>query len=168
MINSTRTARSVLQIMVVGPAALYLLSALSSLSLDGDLKIRNGPAYLPKVRAESVNRVVADLNSAADSGIVSATQQSMSSTYEVDRSVEKLLQSAARDISAMRLTTPHRNNAKEKYRTILQLQPGCSEAIKGLENIVSIYLAMSRASVREGKFLQARTYLNRARDVRVF
>ena len=51
-----------------------------------------------------------------------------------------LLAEAGGDFAANRLTQPAGNNAVEKYRRVLELEPGNDRAVRGLDAVVDRYL----------------------------
>lgn len=59
------------------------------------------------------------------------------------------------------LTTPVGRNAVECYNQALQLQPGSSEALKGLASVEDKYVSWASSNIRRGNLDKARVYLNR-------
>ncbi|NIM26975.1 MAG: protein kinase [Gammaproteobacteria bacterium] len=76
--------------------------------------------------------------------------------------VERLLREATQDLAADRLTTPADSNAFVRYRAVLALEPANEEALEGLHNILTRYLALAKAASGENNFDLARRYLDKA------
>jgi serine/threonine-protein kinase PpkA len=76
--------------------------------------------------------------------------------------IKQLLNSAERDLTAMRLTSPKGNNAAQKYRNVLALEPQNAEALKGLAKIVGKYIMLSDEAISTLSYDQAERYLNSA------
>jgi len=84
---------------------------------------------------------------------------------ERDEEVDLLLSEAREDLNANRLTAPEGKNALEKYRAALVLDPGSDEARKGVENVMSRYLAMANKAIGEGNFDEAGEHIEKAESV---
>lgn len=61
-----------------------------------------------------------------------------------------------------RLMTPAGDNALDRYRQVLQLDPGNAVALEGIEAIVLRYVDLADAAMRQGQYDQAETLLGRA------
>ncbi|MGH8120219.1 MAG: hypothetical protein ACRESK_06350, partial [Gammaproteobacteria bacterium] len=79
--------------------------------------------------------------------------------------VEKLLAAAQDDLAANRLTTPAGNNAVEKYRQVLELEPGNREAVQGLDTVVTRYLRLMDNALDGGKISAAQNYFDKATGI---
>jgi len=76
--------------------------------------------------------------------------------------VEQLLAAARDDLNANRLTSPAGNNAVEKYRKVLELEPGNREAMQGLDTVVTRYLRLMDHALDTGKLTPAQNYFDKA------
>lgn len=76
--------------------------------------------------------------------------------------VEAWLDAADRALSDDRLLEPAEDNAHDRYRAALYLDPGNTRAQSGLQAIVLRYLEMARSAARRGSFAQSEELLNRA------
>ncbi|MBT6274161.1 MAG: formylglycine-generating enzyme family protein, partial [Chromatiales bacterium] len=74
--------------------------------------------------------------------------------------IAALLADAEEDLTALRLTSPTGRNAVEKYREVLDIQPGQARALAGLDDVVIRYIKLAT-----GTPTQAKVYLDRAEDV---
>ena len=83
----------------------------------------------------------------------------------VAEQVAKLLTAAAADAAALRLTTPAGNNAYEKYREALTLDPGNRDALAGITSIVDRYLGLAYRDIEDNNLERAQGYLNKAEAV---
>ena len=78
-----------------------------------------------------------------------------------DAEVTRLLAAAEADLAARRLTRPAGNNAWEKYRRVLELEPAHPEALAGLERVVKSYRGLFDEALAQGEFDRAAGYLAR-------
>lgn len=84
---------------------------------------------------------------------------------ETAERIEQFLLSAREDLDALRLTSPAGNNAVEKYREVLALQPGHPSALEGLDNVVLKYIDLMDNSLAGGNITRAANYLAKAESV---
>jgi len=77
----------------------------------------------------------------------------------------RLLREAGSDLAALRLMTPPRRNAYDKYRRILKLEPENTEAMRGLNAIVDKYIELVYRDLERDNFDQAQNYLDRAAKI---
>lgn len=61
-----------------------------------------------------------------------------------------------------RLMTPSGDNALDRYRQVLQLDPGNDVALQGIQDIVLRYVDLADVAMRQGQFGQADSLLARA------
>ena len=80
--------------------------------------------------------------------------------------VRALLVAAREDMDAMRLTTPAENNAHDKFRQVLSIDPDNTEAQRGLEAIYNRYLRLAQQATQENDFDRAAAMLDRAEAVK--
>jgi hypothetical protein len=76
-----------------------------------------------------------------------------------------LLDSAAENMRADRLTKPKKQNALSDYLTVLAIEKENDDAHRGVEKIVERYVAMSGEATGAGQFDKAGGYLKQARYV---
>ncbi|MCP3676441.1 MAG: DUF1682 domain-containing protein, partial [Deltaproteobacteria bacterium] len=81
------------------------------------------------------------------------------------RRIANLLTEAGDDIKALRLFSPKGNDALEKYREVLRLEPGNTQAKRGLEAIVGRYIAMAESTVGMHQYSKAEEYLAMAEGI---
>ncbi|MGR8921436.1 MAG: hypothetical protein ACU85V_17605, partial [Gammaproteobacteria bacterium] len=79
--------------------------------------------------------------------------------------VERLLEAAAEDLAALRLTTPADDNAYDKYQQVLALEPDNDRAQRGLEAIAARYVELTYRGITTGQLEKAAGYLDKARDI---
>ena len=82
-----------------------------------------------------------------------------------DERVQQLLQKAARQLAALRLTRPRGDNAADSYRAVLRLDPGNRAAQRGLRDIANRYLAMARRARERGDVARALRLVERGLSV---
>ncbi len=79
--------------------------------------------------------------------------------------VQRLLAAAAVDLEGQRLTHPEGNNAWQKYQRVLELSPGLTEALIGLEKVLAAFVSLSDAAMDQGQLDEASEYLERVREL---
>jgi serine/threonine protein kinase len=79
--------------------------------------------------------------------------------------IENLLQAAEKDIAALRLTSPGGNNAVEKFRKVLEMDPGNRRALQGLDQVVGKYISLMNHAIDSGNIAAADNYLAKAEAV---
>lgn len=82
-----------------------------------------------------------------------------------EQRISRLLNDADTDIEALRLSKPPGNNALEKFREVLALDPDNKEANKGLRKIVQIYAELGKKSFESKDYERAGLYLNEALEI---
>ena len=79
--------------------------------------------------------------------------------------VAELLQRAAADLKANRLSTPAGGSAVDRYRAVLKLDPQNAEAAAGLVKVGARYIDLADAAIRNRQLDNARDYIERARTL---
>jgi serine/threonine protein kinase len=79
--------------------------------------------------------------------------------------IADLLERAALDVEAARLTLPAGNNAHEKYRAVLALDPGHPAARQGIETIARRYVELGRRDLARGHLRKADDHLAKAESL---
>jgi tetratricopeptide (TPR) repeat protein len=74
--------------------------------------------------------------------------------------IERLLTVADEQIIEGRVVAPPADNALETYERILQLDPGNVMARRGLNRVADHYVALARASVRDGDLAQSKALVD--------
>lgn len=80
-------------------------------------------------------------------------------------SIKGLLAGAEQDIKALRLTSPTGNNAFEKYKRVLKLDPKNMTAKSGLTNISNRYITLARNDIENSEYGKARERLITAKRI---
>jgi serine/threonine protein kinase len=82
--------------------------------------------------------------------------QSNGTTGDRSSKVDSLLEQAEQDMKANRLTVPHGNNAFERYREVLTIEPRNQIAKKGLQDVVTrkMYIIQNAIQERDLKLAQ--------------
>lgn len=76
-----------------------------------------------------------------------------------------LLRGAELALAENRLQNPPGDNAYEKYRAVLELDPKNAQALRGLETVAGRYIALSERALARGDVEQARDYVARAASI---
>ncbi|MBA2594397.1 MAG: serine/threonine protein kinase [Gammaproteobacteria bacterium] len=79
--------------------------------------------------------------------------------------VQGLLQGAREDLRAYRLTIPEGENAYDKYRQVLALEPGSRAAAEGIRSILDRYLALVYQEIEANHLVSAQRLLSRAASI---
>jgi tetratricopeptide (TPR) repeat protein len=85
--------------------------------------------------------------------------------FRRQRVIGDLLYDALKALQQDRLLYPANDNAYDRYRRVLALDPENRVAREGLDNIVERYLVLAAAASRQGRFAAAQEYIERARAV---
>lgn len=80
-----------------------------------------------------------------------------------DRIVNQLLDDAGTALLANMLMTPEHDNAFDRYKAVLTLQPDNREAQKGLREIFISYAIMTRDAIARRRLIAANDYYEKAR-----
>ena len=75
--------------------------------------------------------------------------------------LQALLDGAAADVRALRLTSPAGDNAVEKYRAALDMDPGNATATAGLDTVVERYVGLAERAAADGDLDRAEGFLAR-------
>lgn len=81
--------------------------------------------------------------------------------------IEGLLRMAEADLNARRLTRPAGNNAVERFRQVLSIQPDNEAARIGMERVVTAYVALARTALEQEDLAKAAAYLDRGARIGV-
>ena len=98
------------------------------------------------------------------SGTGQPTLKQEASRPEEDE-ITRLLEAAEADMMARRLTFPAGNNAWDKYRRVLELEPAHPEAIAGMERVMASYQGLFAEALAQEEFDKAAGYLARIREL---
>jgi tetratricopeptide (TPR) repeat protein len=79
--------------------------------------------------------------------------------------VQKLLANAKKDLNDLRLTSPAGNNAFEKYKQVLKIDPENEDALNGMQSIANKYVRLAHSNMESEKFDRAKYYLNKAEQI---
>lgn len=88
------------------------------------------------------------------------SSQNISSTQ-----LKRLLRLADEAITQDKLTYPRKESAYRYYQEILKRQPGQSDAVRGLENLVERYIELSLKALQRNQPATARSMLARAKII---
>ncbi len=100
-----------------------------------------------------------------DMAVVGDEEGEVVSADEAETHIGELLSAAAGDLAADRLTTPPGSNALERYRAVLELDPGNAGAQAGLERIVARYVDLVEGEIANKNAAGAMRYVDRARAI---
>lgn len=80
-------------------------------------------------------------------------------------SIERWLKEAEQALSENRLLTPVGDNAHDRYRAVLLLDPENQRAASGLQAVTLRYVALARSAAGRGALGEAESFLRKAREV---
>jgi serine/threonine protein kinase len=92
-------------------------------------------------------------------------QQQQQSRENRIQQISALLTAADKDLQADRLQTPAGDNAVQKYRQVLQLEPSNLEALEGLQKVGEKYIVLANAKMKTLDIDQVDGYLNMAQKL---
>jgi serine/threonine protein kinase len=96
---------------------------------------------------------------------VSPPQNNQQEEISKGEQINDLLAAASRDIKAGHLTKPKGNNAIEKYRAVLALQPDQLEATQGIREIVDRLLRLANKAIEHKDWAKALTHIDQAATI---
>ncbi|MBI4005221.1 MAG: serine/threonine protein kinase, partial [Gammaproteobacteria bacterium] len=155
--NTYRVIKKLLKWGLIILGILVLLAVLTNISRKKD-EVMTGAS------SPEVTEPVIDSTTEIEP-VVQPPDEAAKTAEEQERIIEQLLADAKADITALRLSSPAGNNAVEKYRKVLNLDPGNTEALQGLDNVVAEYLHLMDHALENDNLAQAGSYLRRARDI---
>jgi len=79
--------------------------------------------------------------------------------------IERLINSANKDIKALRLTSPRGNNAVEKFSMILELEPEHPGAREGIVRVAEKYVSLAHTAFTKGQLEKAEQLLEQAQSL---
>lgn len=88
-----------------------------------------------------------------------------SDTFHKARIIADILYDARLAFDDNRLMSPYGNNAYERYLEVLQLDSANEVALRGLEEVFLRYITLADSALRQGKYDEAATLLNRAESL---
>ena len=148
-------ARKILKWAAIIFGILVLLSILDKASKkDEDISVREQGQE--KVTDRPVTTTANEKELIVDPADVSTGEQG-----ETQQIIERLLSGAREDIGALRLTTPVGNNAVEKYRKVLNMDPDNTGAIDGLDRVADEYLRLMSNALNNNDLAYAEDYLHK-------
>ncbi|MCZ6665057.1 MAG: hypothetical protein O7B81_07120 [Gammaproteobacteria bacterium] len=136
------------------------VAALGSKALDGGETDEAGKWL---AQARMLNPQAPEV-AALESGL-SKLRSKETATEARQSEISQLLQTAISDVAANRLSSPAGKNALERYRRVLELEPGHPVALAGIEDIRDRYIAQATTALRNEDFERAAANLAKARKV---
>ncbi len=119
------------------------------------------PATVPPDTIESASEAVATPPGTVAAGS-SGDSAAVAPEAEGTERIRELLQRAEADLKALRLTTPAGDNALQRYRQVLRLDPENADARFGLKRIAATYRSLARHALDKGDLERAGVYLRRS------
>lgn len=127
------------------------------------------PNYYPKLMSAMTIEESADLASSTNIGsaTLDVNQQSAESDLPETREkkISELLTAASKSFALDRLLSPAEDNACDRYREILLLEPNHPQAIIGLESVANRYINLAKDYADNDNMLRAKVLLRRAESV---
>lgn len=125
------------------------------------------PNYYPKL-INSMAPAQADsapIPAGVESIEQSKEQQAIRAAVALEKKISELLSAASKAFTLDRLLSPAEDNACDRYREILLLQPNHPQAIAGLESAANRYINLALDYAAQGNALRAKVLLRRAEAV---
>ncbi|GLS25198.1 hypothetical protein GCM10007877_09120 [Marinibactrum halimedae] len=82
-----------------------------------------------------------------------------------DRMIAQLLADAERAMTLSQYMTPVEDNAHDRYRAVMLIDPDNKEAAQGIRSIAQRYLSLAKALAERGQFGSARNFVSKARNI---
>lgn len=103
----------------------------------------------------------------ADAAANTALYVAAAASEDQDRAkeIQRLLSEAESALAQTRLTTPANDNAYDRYRRILDLDPEHPAALAGLDRIVAVYLRLARSHFISNDLERTKVLIERAQQV---
>ena len=113
----------------------------------GDSEVRS-PAEVEAVLEQSASPEIVETEAAPEIPV----RQTISAADRLKNrlKLQGMLGAAARALGENRLSTPAGDNAVERYRAVLELDPGNSTALAGLRKVGERYAALAEAALAKG------------------
>lgn len=133
------------------------------LALAAVLMLMGACAQTPDQASQEESATETQNDRSDGSAAVNAALESAGAKRE--RRVERWLEAADRALDEDQLMTPLGDNAYDRYRAVLLVEPNNVRARSGLQAITLRYLELARSALQKGRFGQAQTMLERAAEV---
>ncbi len=79
--------------------------------------------------------------------------------------ISQYLAAAKKNVELFNFTTPFDNNAYDQYQAVLSIDKENADAIKGLQEMVTIYTVFIEKAIKEGDYGKAHLYIKRAEAI---
>jgi serine/threonine protein kinase len=107
----------------------------------------------------------ADEPTATIEPVTDTKDESIDEEAEKIKKIEQLLAGAEQNLKELRLTTPAGNNAVEKYRSVLALDPHNIDAMNGIDRVVDEYIELMDRALIDNNIPAAHNYLHKGEHV---
>lgn len=144
------------------PAAEKALSRAEAVE-PGSVAVRLARLRLKDARADAQQRASAERQLLEQEAL--AQKEAAAKELERREEIRTLLLAGNKDLEALRLTLPPGNNAFERFRSVLELEPENVTAHEGLAEIVNRYVELNEEAVKKGDFDKAEKYLQKAKEI---
>lgn len=158
--KNNKKPRSLLGKLIKWVAILFVIMLLLSIFTGKDKQKR-------LVEPESKSHLSSD-KILEDPLVSDAPQEVIDEVAEIipeSQIIDELLKGARINISERKLTSPLGNNAYEKYKSVLNLDPDNAEALNGLDRIVDEYIHLMDNALATDDISNARNYLHKGKNV---
>jgi len=116
-------------------------------------------------QSESLIEQPADEPTETIGPVTDTKDESIEAETEKIKKIEELLAGAEQNLKELRLTTPAGNNAVEKYRSVLALDPGNINAMNGIDRVVDEYIELMDHALIDNNIPTAHNYLHKGEHV---
>jgi len=154
--------RTVKKLLKWGAILLVVLIILGILT-DGDKKKEKEATE--ENQSESIIEQPADEPTATIEPVTGSKNEYIDAEAEKIKKIEELLAGAEQNLKELRLTTPAGNNAVEKYRSVLALDPGNINAVNGIDRVVDEYIELMDHALIDNNIPTAHNYLHKGEHV---
>ncbi len=150
-------------LMVLVASAAALGTWLGRGVIDAEPEAANTVTHsTPSTNAQSMPVAPTSAPATENTAPAPAAAPANSANTSTSEQVTLLLFAASSDVDAQRLMSPTGQNAYEKYRAVLNIEPGNTAARQGLTALAARYVALAYKEMDAQRFERAATYINTA------
>lgn len=123
------------------------------------------PNYYPKLINSMASEQGTDEEHLTETPIIDRQESYKDEVAAREKKISELLAAASKAFALDRLLSPAEDNACDRYREILLLEPNHPQAINGLESAANRYINLALDYAAQGNTLRAKVLLRRAEAV---
>jgi len=158
--KKNKKPRSWLRRLIKWMAIIFIILLLLAILADKD---KQKSVVEPESTSNLPDDHVVDESFASD--VSPKMSEDLPEVESESQKISDLLKGARSNIKDLKLTSPLGDNAFEKYRTVLNLEPENVEALNGLDRIVDEYIHLMDHALETDDIPKARNYLRKGMNI---